>query len=123
MTLKMSEQIIEAAQFNYKLCVRLAGVCDVIATEAKYHLPCPSAFKRSSEKARLETKESDLAMIWLCEELEYADDKGYVIKLNDAWNRYMALAEKEEIEGWIFIAHHPQAVQGIFSCRTSNLTL
>ena len=25
-------------------------------------------------------------------------DKGYVIKLNDAWNRYMALAERAEIE-------------------------
>ena len=47
---------------------------------------------------RLETKENDLAMIWLCEELEYAADKGYVIKLNYAWNRYMVLAERAEIE-------------------------
>jgi len=92
MTLKMSEKIIEAAQFNYKLQVRLAGVCDLIAAEAKYHFPCLSAFKRNAEKAKLEMKESDLAMIWLCEELEYAADKGYVIKLNDAWNRYMILA-------------------------------
>ena len=98
MTLKMSEQIIEAAQFNYKLRVRLAGVCDLIAAEAKYHLPCLSAFKRNAEKAKLQTKESDLAMIWLCEELEYAADKGHVIKLNDAWDRYMVLAERAEIE-------------------------
>ena len=77
----MTLKIIEAAQFNYKLPVRLAGVCDLIAAEAKYHLPCQSAFKRNAEKARLETKESDLAMIWLCEELEYAADKGHVIKL------------------------------------------
>jgi len=34
MTLKLSEQIIEAAQFNYKLRVCLAGVCDLIAAEA-----------------------------------------------------------------------------------------
>lgn len=98
MTLKMSEQIIEAVQFNYKLRVRLAGVCDLIAAEEKYRLLCLSAFKRNAEKARLETKESDLAMIWLCEELEYAADKGYVIKLNDAWNRYLVLAERAEIE-------------------------
>ena len=64
----------------------MAGECDLIAAEAKYHLPCLSAFKRNAEKARLETKESDLAMIWLCEELEYAADKGHVIKLNDAWD-------------------------------------
>ena len=73
-------------------------MCDLIAAEVKYHLPCLSAFKRSVEKAKLQTKESDLAMIWLCEELEYAADKGYVIKLNDAWNRYVALAERAEIE-------------------------
>ena len=98
MTFKMSEQIVEATQFNYKVRVRLAGMCDLIAAKAKYHLPCLSSFKRSSEKAKLETKESDLAMIWLCEELEYAANKGYVIKLNDAWNRYVTLAEKAEIE-------------------------
>lgn len=37
-------------------------------------------------------------MTWLCEELEYAADKGHVIKLNDAWDRYMVLAERAEIE-------------------------
>ena len=51
MTLKMSEQIIEAAQLNYKLRVHLAGVCDLIAAEAKCHLPCLSAFKRKCRKS------------------------------------------------------------------------
>ena len=90
MTLKMSEQVIEAAQ------VCLAGVCDLIAAEAEY-LPCLSALKRNAEKVRLETKESDLTMIWLCEELEYAAEKG---KLNDACNRYtcMALTVRAETE-------------------------
>ena len=74
------------------------GVCDLIAAEAKYHLPCLSVFKRNAEEAELETKESDLAMIWLCDKLEYAADKGSVIKLNDTWNRDMVLAERAEIE-------------------------
>ena len=77
--------------------VWLVCVCDLIAAEAKYHLPCLSVFKRNAEKAKLETKESDLAMIWLCDELEYAD-KSNVIKLNDTWNRDMVLAERAEIE-------------------------
>lgn len=98
MTLKVSEQIIEAAQFNYKGRVRLAGVCDLIPAEAKYHLPCLSAFKRNAEKVKLETRESDLAMIWLCDELEYAADKGHPIKLNDVWYRYMVPTERAEIE-------------------------
>ena len=37
-------------------------------------------------------------MIWLCEELEYAADKGYVIKLNEASEIYRALAEKSRIK-------------------------
>ena len=37
-------------------------------------------------------------MIWLCEGMEYAADKGYVIKLNEASDRYLALAEKAEIK-------------------------
>ena len=37
-------------------------------------------------------------MIWLCEELEYAADKGYVIKLNEASEIYSALAEKSRIK-------------------------
>ena len=59
----MNEQIIEAAQFNYKGRVRLAGACYLIAAEAKYHLPCSSAFKRNAERVKLATRESDLAMI------------------------------------------------------------
>ena len=37
-------------------------------------------------------------MIWLCEELEYAADKGYVIILKDAWTKFMVRAERAEIE-------------------------
>ena len=37
-------------------------------------------------------------MIWLCEELEYAADKGYVIKLNEESEIYRALAEKSRIK-------------------------
>jgi len=75
MTLKMSEQIIEAAQFNYKLRVCLAGVCDLIAAEAKYHLPCLSAFKRNAEKAKLETKERHTCMMVVL------DQGGFVLVL------------------------------------------
>jgi hypothetical protein len=94
MTFNMSEQICEIAKYNYTLRIRLAGVSDLIASEAKYHLACLSAFKRSAENAKTATKETDLAMVWLCQELEYSADKGNVIKMSDAWNRYTFLAEK-----------------------------
>ena len=52
-TLKMSEQIIEAAQLNYKLRVRLAGACNLIAAEAKYHyraLVCSSECRKGEAR-------------------------------------------------------------------------
>ena len=42
MTPNMSDQIIQAAAFDYTVGLRLAGVIDLIAAEAKYHLACQS---------------------------------------------------------------------------------
>jgi len=39
---------------------------------------------------------TDIAMIWLCTELHEAADKGHVILLVDAWERYKKLAEKSQ---------------------------
>ena len=75
MTFNMSEQICEVAKYHHKLRIRLAGVTDLIASETKYHLTCFSAFKRSSEKAKQNTSDTDLALVWLCQELEYAAHK------------------------------------------------
>ena len=50
------------------------------------------------EKAQKDVKDSYLAMVWLCDELKCAAEKGHVIKLNDAWDRYCAPAEKGAIE-------------------------
>ena len=71
---------------------------DLIASEAKYHLACFSAFKRSAEKAKTTTNDTDLAIVWFCQELEYGADKGHVIKMSDAWNRYTFLAKKAGVE-------------------------
>ena len=50
------------------------------------------------EKAQKDVKDSYLAMVWLCDELKCAAEKGNVIKLNGAWDRYCTLAEKAAIE-------------------------
>lgn len=94
MTFKMSEQIIEISKFDKILCIRFAGILDLIAAEAKYHLSCFSAFKRSRDKTKSEMEDNDLALVWLSKELEYAADKGHVIRLDEAWERYTILAEK-----------------------------
>ncbi len=48
MTKKMSENILEGSRLDHKLSVQLAGVIDLIAAEAKYHLVCFKAFTRMS---------------------------------------------------------------------------
>ncbi|CAB3989702.1 Hypothetical predicted protein [Paramuricea clavata] len=88
----MSELIIEISNFDEIL--RFASISDLIAAEGKYHLSCFSASKRSRDKTKSEMKDNDLALVWLSKELEYAADKGHVIRLDDAWERYTILAEK-----------------------------
>ena len=94
MTKQMSDHIIQPAQLDYKVNVRLGGVIDLIAAEAKYHLACLSTFDRSVFKTKQVSKSIDLAMIWLCQELHQSADKGRVILLNHVWDRYNKLAEE-----------------------------
>ena len=94
MTKQMSDQIIQVSHLDYKVGLRLAGVIDLIAAEAKYHLPCLSTFNRSTSKTKQESANTDLAMIWLCQELHQSADKGHVILLDDVWERYKELAEE-----------------------------
>lgn len=94
MTKQMSDQIIQASHLDYKAGLRLAGVIDLIAAEAKYHLPCLSKSNRSTSKTKQESANTDLAMIWLCQELHQAAEKGNVILLDTVWNRYKELAEE-----------------------------
>ncbi len=94
MTKQMSSQIIQASHLDYKLGLRLAGVIEKIAAEAKYHLLCLSAFNRSTSKAKQESAKTDIAMTWLCQELIQSADKGHVILLDDVWERYKELAKE-----------------------------
>ena len=94
MTSQMSDKIIHASSLDYKMGVRLAGVIDLIAAEAKYHLTCMSAFMRSTTKTKQESDTEDLALIWLCQELRQSADKGHVILLDDVWERYEELTEQ-----------------------------
>ena len=59
------------------MIILLAGVSDLMASETKYHLACFSACKRSSEKAKQDTNDTDLAFVWHCQELEYVAHKGH----------------------------------------------
>ena len=94
MTKAMSDQILQASHLDYKIHVRLAGVIDLIAAEAKYHLTCLSKFTRSTSKVKQDSADTDHAMIWLCRELKQSAHRGYVLLLDDVWDRYKELADE-----------------------------
>ena len=79
MTKNMSEDIIKSAYLDYKVSIRLAGVIDLIAAEAKYQLTCFSSFTRSTTKVKQQTSTCDLTMIWLCPELRISADRGHIL--------------------------------------------
>lgn len=79
-TKQMSDQIIQASSLDYKIGLRLAGVIDLTAAEAKYHLTYLRAFMRCNTK----TKED--SMIWLCKELHESTGEGH-------WEWYKELSE------------------------------
>ena len=82
MTKNTSDEIINASRLDYKFRIRLAGVIDLFAAEAKYNHFC-YIFTRSTTKTKQESANTDLAMIWLFQELHHAADKGHVIQLDD----------------------------------------
>jgi len=96
MTKQMSDNILQAARLDYKIHLRLAGVIDLIAAEAKYHPTCFRIFDRSTTKAKQDLVSTDIAMIWLRKELHEVADKRHVILLVDAWERYKELAEESQ---------------------------
>ena len=46
MTKLISDNILSLAQHDSVMRVRLAGICDLIAADARYHLMCYVQFKR-----------------------------------------------------------------------------
>ena len=92
----MNSTINDFASLDYKLHLRIAGVGDLIAAEARYHSSCLIEQQRLANKARENVQASDtsnLSFLELCHELHISADKGHVLQLSDVWDRYLDLAE------------------------------
>ncbi len=76
----------------------MAGVIDWIAAEAKYHLVCFKAFTRMSSKLEQVSRDSEIAMAWLCGDLQKIADKGQIVQLNDVWERYETFAKEASVD-------------------------
>ena len=89
----ISKYIMTNAKLNLKVFIALSNVSDLIAAEAKYHLNCYSDFKRLKQRTEKEEKNIDYALLYVLEELNKAESKGDVVRLNDVWERYVEHAE------------------------------
>ena len=70
---------------------------DLIAAEAKYHANCLKQFQRSTSKTEGETKDAELPIIWLSNELRYAASQGHVLELAEIWKRYCDISDEANI--------------------------
>ena len=92
-TFNVSNKILEKAKFVEQIHLRVADVNDLIAAEGRYHSKCYKKFERDIKKAEDAQQDSDLAMIWITQELEYSADRGHVLDLKTVWARYQELAK------------------------------
>ena len=87
-TLKMSQHILDLSRFDQLANIRLSGVIDLIASEGKYHGICYKQFIRDISKRKKNSKTTDVAMLWLTDELRCAADQVLVLELAEVWRHY-----------------------------------
>lgn len=95
-TLEKSSQIIEYSRADPVMRTRLAGVADLIAAEACYHLACLVKFERRAKQFSAvctpsEMAARDIPMETLCKSLIIGLAQGHVYDMADVWQRYEEL--------------------------------
>ena len=91
-----SKKIIDATRYDHKLSLAFAGICDLIASEGKYHLKCYANFLRDTTEVRDTAMKNNLAMAWLCTQLKESVSKGHVLELEEVWKYYKLLCTKTD---------------------------
>ena len=99
MTFKVSQQIIDGAWCDHALSVRVAGVCDLIAAESKYHPNCYKKFIRRVSQSRGEANdEKGRILMWLINDLRKSAANGHILELKEVFSHYCSLAGEEGVE-------------------------
>jgi len=96
-TINTSQNICTNAKYIHEVFIRIADVNDLIAAEGCYHPNCLKKFQRDVQKAKVDTKSADLAMVWLSQELRQSAEKGHVLELSLVLERYKELANELDI--------------------------
>jgi len=96
-TINTSQNICTNAKYIHEVFIRIADVNDLIAAEGCYHPNCLKKFQRDVQKAKVDTKSADLAMVWLSQELRQSAEKGHVLELSLVLESYKELANELDI--------------------------
>ena len=100
-TLEKSGEILEYANTDPVMRLRLSGVNDLIAAEGCYHLSCLISFERRSAKVKSSRAQQELqddeCMLKLCRNLGAGLSRGHVYKMGDVWDRYHSMCSEADI--------------------------
>ena len=64
MTIPVSEKILDASKHDYIMCVRTAGISDLIAADAIYHNQCRVQFERRLIRCLIENRDVPFPKSW-----------------------------------------------------------
>ena len=97
LTLETSDRILNRAKLDCILRYRLAGISDLVAAEAKYHLQCHASFMQNLNKTQAAIGADNLSsynqacFIAVVQELEKGLDGGNIYTVKSVWDRYCEL--------------------------------
>lgn len=101
----MSDAVLEAAQSDYDIRYRLAGISDLVAADARYHLHCYVNFERRTSGAERSANAHDPVKICIqrvVQELSTGLNNGDIYNLLDVWNRYSELLSEFQVEPGLY---------------------
>ena len=100
-TLEKSAELIEYSKNDPVMSTRLAGVCDLVAAEACYHLPCMIRFERQCKQKQpsfAEEGQRDFCLNQLCVYLIRGLGRGHVYDMVDVWSTYEKMCSDMDVE-------------------------
>lgn len=103
-TFEVSDRIIKGAQTDYVMRCRLAGISDLVAADARYHLQCYVQFNRKVSNSSSSTAQTprDICMEKVAAEVSVGIARGDIYTLLDVWDRYSSLLSEFEIDAGIY---------------------
>ena len=106
-TIEVSDNVLKAAGSDYTMRCRLAGVIDLVASDARYHLKCYVRFlrKHTSDGTSYNDNPQKVCIERVAEELKCGMRSGAVYTLLDVWERYSQLLSEFQVDAGSYRVH------------------